>query len=215
MHAIYALVYTMCTNKIGLLGLKTYFLAEDKQIFEPIFIAQYLLVPVNTIVKNTLLPWMMRSYSHLEVDDKVQSKRIKAEVFLRYTLLTKLMSIVYTYGRNPDYDFASDERLAKILNGRYGLHGKTDKKHVLGAFDSFLTIWLLTLLEKFEEWFQAFKPDNQKKYPETKIMNFNQYPIFPYFSVDTDSTELLALGREKSMITYQNHGICFNVLNII
>ena len=61
-HAIYSLVYTLCMSKEGLDQFKHFISAEDQQLFDPLFIAHYLLVPVNTIVKNTLLPWMMKTY---------------------------------------------------------------------------------------------------------------------------------------------------------
>src|SRR5688500_20251530 len=60
-HIVYALIYTMCTNKEGFLLLKTYFLRVDIHIFEPYFIGQYLLVPVNTFVKSLLLSWMLEA----------------------------------------------------------------------------------------------------------------------------------------------------------
>ena len=61
-HAIYELIYDLCMSKEGLQELKKYFSAKDPNVFVPLFIAQYLLVPVNTIVKKSLLPWMMRKY---------------------------------------------------------------------------------------------------------------------------------------------------------
>ena len=42
----------------GLEHLTDYFLSKDTRVTHPLFIAQYLLVPVNTIVKQCLLPWM-------------------------------------------------------------------------------------------------------------------------------------------------------------
>ena len=64
-HVIYALFYLLCSNKKGYLELKMYLMAEDKDVFDPYFIAQYLLVPVNTIVNNYFLPWMMRPWEVL------------------------------------------------------------------------------------------------------------------------------------------------------
>ena len=66
-HAIYAIFYTLCTNKKGLLHLQVYFSSTDNLIHDPIFIAQYLLSPVNTIVKEYLLPWMMKD------DEKIKT----------------------------------------------------------------------------------------------------------------------------------------------
>ena len=62
MHAIYQMVYTLCLSKEGLQHFIKYFSAEDPNIFEPLFMAQYLLMPVDTIVKTTILPWMMKLY---------------------------------------------------------------------------------------------------------------------------------------------------------
>ena len=50
-------------SKEGVQHFRYYFSAEDPKVFDPLFIAQYLLVPVNTIVKSTLLTWMMEKYS--------------------------------------------------------------------------------------------------------------------------------------------------------
>ena len=61
-HAIYGLIYTLCTNKDDIVLFKKYLLATDTQVFDPHFIVQYLLVPVNTIVKHSLQPWMMMEY---------------------------------------------------------------------------------------------------------------------------------------------------------
>ena len=142
----------MCTSKEGLLLLKQYFLAVDSDIFEPYFIAQYLLVPVNTIVKQTLHPWMMQTYANVpKTSDTYCSRNAKSEVFLKYTLLLDLMKIVQTYKRYPNYDLDNDEKLKKIIEGKYGSKTKTDKNHVICACDSFMTIWLLTLPEKFRE----------------------------------------------------------------
>ena len=61
-HAIYGLFYLMCMSHEGLLHLKSFFSVEDHRVLDPIFIAQDLLVLVNTIVNNYLLPWMMKEY---------------------------------------------------------------------------------------------------------------------------------------------------------
>ena len=63
------------------------------------------------------------------------------------------MKIVKKFGRKPDYDFEKDERLARIMDGNFGVGGKDTKNYVACAFDSFLTIWLCTLPEKFKQWF--------------------------------------------------------------
>src|SRR5688572_25521618 len=108
------------------------------------------------------------------------------------------MKIVYKYGRHPKYDFDKDERLSKILNGKHGQKGKPDKNHVTGAFDSFLTIWLLTLPEKFREWYNICGiKGSQKKCPATKVMNYNEIALFPRFALG-DSSKLLIYPQCKN-----------------
>ena len=62
------------------------------------------------------------------------------------------MKIVIKYGRKPEYNFEKDENLAKIMDGNFGTEGKDTKNFVTCAFDSFLTIWLCSLPEKFIQW---------------------------------------------------------------
>ena len=61
-HAIYALFYTLCMSREGIIQLRNYLGANDSSVFEPLFIAQYLLCPVNTIVYHGFVDWMMTSY---------------------------------------------------------------------------------------------------------------------------------------------------------
>ena len=94
----------MCTNRKGLRLLKTYLAGKNQQVFDPYFIAQYLLVPVNTIVTRTLLPWMLKEYQGHK-GNKMSAWKIKAPVFLRYTLLLDLLELVHEHGNNLDYNF--------------------------------------------------------------------------------------------------------------
>jgi len=119
-HVVYALIYTMCTNKKGLLLLKTYLTGKNHQVFDPFFIAQYLLAPVNTIVTSTLLPWMLREYQG-HGGNKMSAWKIKAPIYLKYTLLLELLTLVHEHGNNLDYNFDQDLKLSKILEGKHGL----------------------------------------------------------------------------------------------
>jgi hypothetical protein len=106
----------------GLRVLKSYFSAKDQEVFEPLFIAQYLFVPVNTIVQNSLLHWMMDQLGYPVIKDlldKDQAKKNKAEVFLKYSVMVELMKIVKEYGRNDGYNFDTDKKLLCIKNGNY------------------------------------------------------------------------------------------------
>ena len=188
-HAIYALIYLLCTNKDGIILFRQYLSCQDQQVFEPYFIAQYLLVPVNTIVKSSLLPWMMKAYlKHKEL--KFRARNIKAEVFLKYTVLTDLMSIVQKYGRKANYLFEADERLATIMKGHYGPKAKATKNQVTCALDSFLTIFLITLPEKFKQWYDFHNFGNQQGYKKTTHMDLSETPTFPIFKNDSEYTRL-------------------------
>ena len=73
-HVIYALIYTMCMTKNGFFCLKNYLSCEDIKVFDPYFIGQFLLIPVNTIVKTYLLPWMMKTFEVLNPSENYQEK---------------------------------------------------------------------------------------------------------------------------------------------
>ena len=109
-HAIYALFYSMCMSLEGIVQLKKYFSAQDQDVFEPLFIAQYLFVPANTIIKNSLSPWMMEKLGIplvKKLPDEEQARKNKAVVFLKYSVLVELMHMegmmVTTLGLMKNY----------------------------------------------------------------------------------------------------------------
>ena len=57
------------------------------------------------------------------------------------------------------------------------------------AFDGFLTIWMLTLPEKFKEW--AKYQENLKGRKQGLVMDYSQVPKFPLFELERNSTKLL------------------------
>ena len=57
-HVIYELFYTLCMSQEGLQNLKKYFSADEPNIHDPFFMAQFLIIPTNTIVKKIILPWL-------------------------------------------------------------------------------------------------------------------------------------------------------------
>ena len=120
---MYALFYNLCMSEEGLQHLKKYFSANDTSVFDPIFIAQYLLAPVNTIIdKNELRTWMMTPYplpDGAQSSKKLNARKVKTELYLKYVLLVDLMQVVATYGRTPEYNFDTDEKLAAIVKGKH------------------------------------------------------------------------------------------------
>jgi len=70
---------------------------------------------------------MMQEYDDIIYTEPWQARKQKAEIFLKYSVLKDLMSIVLTHKRNPAYNFEEDPRLKKILDGKYGLNGKGEK----------------------------------------------------------------------------------------
>ena len=158
-HAIYDLVYTMCMSEEGVFIFGKFCGAQHTDVQEPLFIAQYMLTPVNTIVKNSLLKWMMKQEGPkttnpnmvFKINNKCRGKSLKAEIFLKYNLLAEVMEVAKKYGQYYDYNFNSDETLTAIKSGFFNDQTKFNKYQAMLSFDSFMTIWLLTLPEKFEE----------------------------------------------------------------
>ena len=54
-HAIYGFFFILCISHKGINHLRTYLSCEDQKVFHPLFIVQYLLIPINTIVDKYLL----------------------------------------------------------------------------------------------------------------------------------------------------------------
>src|SRR5687767_5028557 len=180
-------------SKEGLDQFRNFISAEDQQLFDPLFIAHYLLLPVNTIVKNTLLPWLMRKYvppgsnprTFKTGDQKFLVKKIKSLIYLRYTVLVNLLQIVKKYGKNPQYNFEDDEKLKKIKSGSFGdqLNADTIKGRL--AMNTFTTIWLMSLPEKFKEWYETAMAPGSLDLVCTPIMSHWDTPGFPEFESDS------------------------------
>ena len=117
-------------------------------------------------------------------------------------MLLELMLIVQAHGRKPEYNFENDIKLKKILKGEYGLHTKNDKKSVTLAFDSFLTIWLLTLPEKFKEWYNFHPIKREKPYEKPKYLDYTESPSFPTFVMNQNSTKLHPVNEKTVSYKY-------------
>lgn len=57
-HVIYALIHNLGMSQEGVKELKKFVTAEDLKVFDPLFLAQYVMCPVNTIVNKSLVPWL-------------------------------------------------------------------------------------------------------------------------------------------------------------
>ena len=189
-HAIYALFYILCMSREGIKELRNYLGANDTSIFDPIFIAQYLFCPVNTIVKDGLTSWMMKKFfpsakpgTQLAMGDQHRSKVLKSELYLKYSLLVDMMKIVKKHGREPAYNWEEDPDLTVIRNGEFGGHeAAKNKLKVILAFDGFTSIWLLTLPEKFKEWYEYHMQNNlNQPGVRCKVLNLTEKPTFPIF----------------------------------
>lgn len=198
------LFYVFCMSMEGIMFFRSYFSAEDLKVFEPLFLAQYLLIPVNTIVKFSLLPWMMtkhyaparRNANPDTKTEKTKAREVKAEIFLRYELLKQLMEVVKKHGRDKEYNFDKDTKLAKIRDGIFESEAQLDRiKNMLGI-DSFMTIWLITLPAKFVNWWKYQKSETEKNSEEQKILSFKEVPDFN-FSI---SQITLVLRRMKHRV---------------
>ena len=86
-------------------------------------------------------------------NDRTKAMQLKSELYLKYTLLVELMKIVKKHGRDPHYEWENDCDLSLIKKGDFGEEAGNDNIKQILAFDGFTTIWLLTLPEKFKEWY--------------------------------------------------------------
>ena len=134
-HAIYDIFYTMCMSHKGVNEFEQYCAAKDSNVLEPLFIAQYLLTPVNTIVKDSLLKWMMKQEGPkttnpnavFKINNRYRGKSLKAEIFLKFNLLAEVMQVVKKYEQFHDYKFHSDETLSVIKSDFFNDQTKFNK----------------------------------------------------------------------------------------
>lgn len=192
-HAIYELFYILGISKEGLQHFVNYLSAEDQQVFEPLFIAQYLFLPVNTIVKSYLLPWMQETYDgyyttrNSRTSDHYLAKKPKVKLYLKYTLLVEVMKVVKKYGRNVPYNFEKAPELDCIRKGQFGEIRQNEQNQKILGIDGFTTIWLVTLPERFRNWYETRHNTQQQ---EHNVMSYAELPLFPQFARDDARTEL-------------------------
>src|SRR5688500_17085588 len=77
-----------------------------------------------------------------------------------------------------------------VLNGAYGPKGKANKNQVECAFDSFLTIYFVTLPEKFKQWYNYHNGGIWDNYAQAAKMNLRGIPIFPMLENKSDHSKL-------------------------
>src|SRR5688500_12060066 len=186
-------------SKEGLLHFKNYISCEDQEVYEPYFIAHSLLAPINTSVKCTFHPWMMKEYGiPTTKEDKKKpllihesGKLMKSKIYLKYNLLVNLLQVVKKYGRTAKFNFESSKKLKKIKNGVFGDHNNTNKVKSIVSIDSFMTIWLLTLPEKFAEWYKSQYSLSTIATEKRTVMCLTEKPTFPKFASKTTHTKLV------------------------
>ena len=105
----------------GINHFQNYLSCEDQKVFHPLFIAQYLLIPINTIVNKYPLQLFFANTEEKEkvnkdgsLTKKFWARRLKAKIYLQYILLVDIIAIVKKYGRDDKYDFSKDDKLSKI-----------------------------------------------------------------------------------------------------
>src|SRR5687767_14938073 len=193
-------------SKDGLLHLKNYLSCEDQEVYEPYFIAQYLLAPINTSVKCSFHPWMMNEYEIPTTKQEEKKplvghqlgKLMKSKIYLKYNLLVNLLQVVKQYGRTAKFNFENSEKLKKIKHGQFGDNNNTNKVKSTVSIDSFMTIWLLTLPEKFKEWYESNNSLSTIVMEETSVMFLLDQPTFPEFAPNKTHTKLDKNPETKS-----------------
>ena len=169
--------------------------AKDPNVNEPLFIAQYLLAPVNTIVKDSLLPWMMKQDgppttqpARLKKSFKYQAREIKAELYLKYNLIVEYLQVVTKYGQSYDYNFETDDQLTLIKTGMFSDQSKNNITQIMISINSFMTIWLLTVPEKFKEWFEKHDGTENTSDKAGSVMSIGDNPTFSILETEMWTT---------------------------
>jgi hypothetical protein len=95
-HAIYALFYILGFSLEGLQVLKKFLNSNHEEIFDPLFLAQMVLSPLNTIVESLLLPLVAVENGHDWT--KVRGHKNKLTVLFRFDMLSRMLGILEEFG---------------------------------------------------------------------------------------------------------------------
>ena len=191
--------------------LKKFLNSEHEEIYNPLFLAQMVLSPLNSIVAETLMPL---AFDHYDVTswEKARHKKSKLHVLCRFHLFRQMLEILGEFGSNPDFE--GQRRMKKLINSKeYGKEATSAGAHSAVYVTGFTSAFFLTLPEVFLEWTEQKDGDGLKD-PKPKSVQFlGQQCFWPTFNHDnkrqTDASTNVVKGRGTMTANAQKKSYSF------
>jgi hypothetical protein len=163
--------------------MKDFLSSDHDDIYDPVFLAQMVLSPLNTIV-DFLIDFAVKNkiYRNSDQDRHVHAK---LKVLFRYEILTFMLRTLAKYGKQPYITRKQQPFVSKLINNQtYGIRGVTHKNEAVSV-TGFTAAFFLTLPELFVQW-SKFKDSPKSEQPQDSVINFEGLECFwPTFSTPT------------------------------
>jgi hypothetical protein len=148
-HAVCSLFFVPGCSAEGLEVLRKFLKAEDELMFNPAFLAQMVLSPLNSIVDDVLLPSATHENDHTVPVER--NKKAKLNTLFRFDILCQMLGVPMTFGTKPD--FKNQKHVQKLID--HPLHGEpaaSSGKNSSVCVTGFTAAFFLTLPEFFMQW---------------------------------------------------------------
>jgi hypothetical protein len=181
----------------GLQVLKKFLNSKHEEVFHPIFLAQMVLSPLNSIVDDFLI----RQYeTETEIHfTKEMNKKRKLHVLFRFDILCRMLDILGEFGTRPIFEKQS--YVSKLINSKdFGLNATGSREDSPAFVTGFTSAFFLTLPELFKMWVQQ-KDGDSENVNNYQILEFvGQQCLWPTFMNPNRMTTDTSNGQVKQGI---------------
>ena len=176
-HAIYALFFILGYSREGLQILKDFLDSKYDEIYDPLFLAQMVLSPLNTIVDETLLKDAKQNDIYTTQANE-RNKLHKLTMMCRFDTLCRMLHILQKFGTEPVMK-KKQKLVNKLINhpvhGTPAIHAAEKNKSIFVT--GFTAAFFLTLPEYYEAW-RKYKEKDRDSQPLIYPANFSGEACF-------------------------------------
>jgi hypothetical protein len=207
-HAIYAVFFILGFSAEGLQVLKKFLNSFHDDIYDPLFLAQMVLSPLNSIVDELLLPQVAKEERYDW--SKARNKKAKFRVMFRFDILCRMLGVLEEFGTEPV--FAKQKFAHKLIKSKdFGINATGSGNHSPIVVTGFTAAFFLTLPELFIQWIHHKDGDGSKLHPY-KILEFvGEQCLWPTFSKGSVGS---MLSNKKSKKPYSFLPEIFHLRNL-
>jgi hypothetical protein len=150
--------------------LKKFLNSPNDDIFHPLFLAQMVLSPLNSIVDDVLIPQIKKEENY-EWTATFRNKKAKLHVLFRYDILCRMLAILQEHGTKPPFH-KNQKSITKLIESPSFGNQATSSGYQRSMFvTGFTAAFFLTLPELFIQWVQQKDGDGSKEHTY-KILEF-------------------------------------------